>query len=587
MRSLRWALGFIGVAGLVCALLVISVVVRTKQDYNHANAVVLTVLPSLSFIATGLFAWYRRPDNRCGPLMTATGFAWFIVPLALANSPWLFVIGLSFSNVVWILLAALLLVFPTGRLEERWHRWVLVVLVLDAVVLSILQVLLGGRYINAESCPECPRNPLAIADYPAVCDVLSPISAFGGVLLIGLVIFIVARRFRRFEAANRVAIRPLLAAGSATIALLAVMLLCDNLGAPQSVTQAFFLATGLALATVPFAFLAGLLRSRITGAEAVGRLVETLGEVGEVEIDVEAALAEALGDPDLRLVYWLPERALYSDASGAPVELPDDDGHLRITPIEHNGELIAAVIHDAAIADDERLVTAAGSAAALALRNQRLAVELRATVEELRASRARIVQSSDNARRTLERNLHDGAQQHLVSMAVTLRLARDKLDTDPDEARELLERASSDLDSATSELRELARGIHPAILTDRGLGPALSALAGRSSVPVELELDGVDRLPQAVESAAYFVVAEALTNAARYAEAGAARVTVSRDAGSATIEIVDDGIGGAEISGGSGLSGLQDRVAALGGELSVISPSGEGTRVKAVFPCAS
>ncbi len=586
MRSLRWALAFIGVAGLVCALLLVSVVAHTKQDYSQTNAVVLTVLPSLSFIATGLFAWYRRPENRCGPLMTATGFAWFLVPLALANSPWLYVLGLSFSNTVWILLAALLLVFPTGRLEARWHRWVLAVLVLDAVVLSVAQVLLGGPQIKADSCPECPRNPLAIADYPGVCDVLSPISAFGGVLLIGLVIFIVARRFRGFETANRVAIRPLLAAGSATIALLAVTLLSDNLGAPQSVSQAFFLATGLALATVPVAFLVGLLRSRITGAEAVGRLVETLGEGGEAELDVEAALAQALGDPGLRLLYWLPERAIYADAAGSPVELPANGG-LRVTPIEHNGELIAAVVCDEAIVEDERLVGAAGSAAALALRNRRLAVELRASVEELRASRARIVQSSDSARRTLERNLHDGAQQHLVSMAVTLRLAREKLDADPEAARELLERASIDLDSATRELRELARGIHPAILTDRGLGPALDALAGRASVPVALDIDDSGRLPQAVESAAYFVAAEALTNTARYAEAERASVSVSRSEESATIEIVDDGIGGADIGSGSGLSGLQDRVAALGGVLTVVSPRGEGTRVKAVFPCGS
>ena len=206
-------------------------------------------------------------------------------------------------------------------------------------------------------------------------------------------------------------------------------------------------------------------------------------------------------------------------------------------------------------------------------------------VEELRASRARIVQASDTARRRLERDLHDGAQQRLVALALDLKLARGKLDKDPAAAAELLDASIEELAEATSELRELARGIHPALLTDRGLGPALEAIASRAPMPVEVAPVPEMRLPGPVESAAYFVVAEALTNVSKYANATHAEVTVTRSNGKVVVEVRDDGVGGADPAAGSGLSGLADRVAALDGMLDVESPQGGGTVVRAEVPC--
>ncbi len=205
--------------------------------------------------------------------------------------------------------------------------------------------------------------------------------------------------------------------------------------------------------------------------------------------------------------------------------------------------------------------------------------------EELRQSRARIVTAGDEARRRLERNLHDGAQQRLVSLSLSLRLARSQFQRDPASADAILEAAGEELAQALEELRELARGIHPAILTDRGLQPALEALANRSSMPVELEQVPEQPLPAPVEAAAYYVVAESLTNVAKYANAKHATVRVVQDNGSAVIEVEDDGIGGADAAAGSGLRGLADRVEALDGELTVDSPPGAGTRVRAVIPC--
>jgi PAS domain S-box-containing protein len=206
--------------------------------------------------------------------------------------------------------------------------------------------------------------------------------------------------------------------------------------------------------------------------------------------------------------------------------------------------------------------------------------------QELRASRARIVQATDEERRRLERNLHDGAQQRLVALSLSLRLVRSRMDADVGDAAELLDECVAELLGATSELRELARGIHPAILTDRGLDAALKAVAARAPVPVEVTSRVTERLPAQVEAAAYFVVAEALTNVARYSQASRAEVRVERRESSLTVEVSDDGRGGADPGSGSGLRGLTDRLATLDGTLAVVSPSGEGTIVKAVIPCA-
>ena len=205
--------------------------------------------------------------------------------------------------------------------------------------------------------------------------------------------------------------------------------------------------------------------------------------------------------------------------------------------------------------------------------------------EEVDASRARIVAAGDDERRRLERNLHDGAQQRLVALALTLRVAGIRLANDDPEVPDLLRRANEELTEALSELRELARGIHPSILTDRGLEPALEMLADRASIPVELTVSIDRRLPRPVEAAAYYLVAEALTNASKHAQAEHVEVRVRQAEGSLRVAVADDGVGGADRGGGSGLRGLCDRVEALGGLLELTSPPGVGTTLSARIPC--
>jgi signal transduction histidine kinase len=290
---------------------------------------------------------------------------------------------------------------------------------------------------------------------------------------------------------------------------------------------------------------------------------------------LQAALGRALGDPDLIVVHAGPNESLPAPGDGRSV-----------APVERDGRQFAALVYDASLDDDPELVEAVSAAAAIALENERLQAESQARLAELQASRERIVAAGDAERRRLERNLHDGAQQRLVAIALQLRLIQAHIRGDPSSAEALVTTASDELRESLNELRELARGIHPAVL-DQGLALALESLAARSTVPTVVSCEVTERLPEQLELAAYFVACEALANVGKYAQASAASVSLSRTDRGVAIEIADDGIGGADASAGTGLRGLVDRVEALGGHLIVTSPAGAGTVVTADLPCAS
>jgi signal transduction histidine kinase len=333
----------------------------------------------------------------------------------------------------------------------------------------------------------------------------------------------------------------------------------------------------------PLVFLAALLHARLARA-SVGDLFVELRR-SPAPGDLRDALARALGDPSLTLVYWLPEFESWADLDGEVVALDAGGDGRAVTLIDREGTHVAAMTHDPAVNDEPELLQAVAAAAAIALENAQLHAEARARVAELTASRERIVAAGDAERRRLERNLHDGAQQRLVAVALQLRLLQRRIRADPATAEQLVTVASAELAQSLDELRELARGIHPAVL-EHGLAGALDALANRSAVATTVSYDAPGRLPQPVELAAYFVACEALTNVAKYAHATTARVCVWRNEAAAFIEIVDDGVGGADDSLGSGLRGLADRVEALSGRLRVVSPVGAGTTVTAELPCA-
>jgi len=265
--------------------------------------------------------------------------------------------------------------------------------------------------------------------------------------------------------------------------------------------------------------------------------------------------------------------------------LPEDQTGRAATLIETEGRRVAAVIHDAALLERLPVVEAAGAAALLALENERLQAELRAQLEEVRASRARIVGAGDAERRRLERDLHDGAQQRLIALALALTLARQQVSDGNGSVGPVLEEAAAEAKLALDELRELARGLHPSILTEAGLGAALESLAERSSLPVVVKCAPKGRLPQPIEATAYFVASEALANAAKHSRASAVGIEARRADGVLLLDVHDDGVGGADPAGGSGLRGLEDRVAAVGGRLRLTSDMRDGTHLTVEIPC--
>jgi signal transduction histidine kinase len=322
---------------------------------------------------------------------------------------------------------------------------------------------------------------------------------------------------------------------------------------------------------LPLGLLAGLLWARLQRAN-VGELVVAL-EHTTVQ-GLRDALARALGDPQLEVAFWLPEQRIYADVAGVPVELPRNDARRTVTHLENAGAPLAAIIHDSSLREEPKLVQAAGA-------------EARAQLLHVQESRVRIVAAADEARRRIERDIHDGAQQRLVALALQLRRGQRRLaEADEPEADRLLAAVADELQAAIDELRELARGVHPAILVEEGLAAALDSLAYRSPLPLSLDVCE-ERLPAQAEATAYFVVCEALTNVAKHAHAATATVRVHRRNGTLVVEIGDDGIGGARLEGAAGLRGLHDRVEAVGGRLTIHSPGGGGTHIVAEIPCAS
>jgi signal transduction histidine kinase len=524
-----------------------------------------------SFAVCGLIAWHRRPDSRSGMLMTIAGLGFSVSPLLQQLHGAAPQTLATYLTDVWTIpFVALLLTYVTGgRITSRVDGALLWIFVVALLVLQLVWMSFLDGHANVFS---------AFPD-DGIADVVD--KAQRALVMVGCAgtIVVIAARWRAASPARRRALLPSVA-GCVGLGLFFSLLVNDLLGTGERSETHVWLAI-VSLGLVPVAFLAGLLRSRLARAGLTGLFSDLRTLRGA---DLQEALGRAMGDRGLVVARPDARGGGYVDAAGRAVEMPTTAGERRIVPVQRDGREIAALVYDASLDDDPQLVEAVSAAAAIALENEQLHHESRARMAELRASRERLVAAGDDERRRLERNLHDGAQQRLVALSMQLRFLQSRIRDDPATAEEIATTASSELAESLSELRELARGIHPAVL-DHGLEPALESLASRSPVPATMRYEVADEPPGAVALAAYFVVSEALTNVAKYAQARRATVRVRRRAARLLVEVADDGIGGATAGGGSGLRGLADRVEALDGRLKVVSPPGAGTVVTAELPC--
>jgi len=532
----------------------------------------LYLLVGWSFIASGLVGWARRPENRVGVLMVAVGFLWFMPELlAQSASHLVFTIGVWSWNAWAVVFVLLLVAFPFGRLVSRLDRLLVAFVFVPAIPMQALWLL----FLEMDDGPGNGFLVWPDAEVAAAVDNAQRVIAIAALAVLAGVL---VRRWMRASPPLRRVLTPVLA-GAVAVILFGLVILLDRIGGRTELLDDLF---RVVFASVPIIFLVGLLRARLARS-AVGDLLVQLQEP-RAPGALRGALARALHDPTLALAYWVPDYETYVDAHGRPISLPIEGSGRAVTLVERRGRRVAALVHDASLREEPELVGAVGAAAGIALENERLQADLRARLEELRGSRARIVEAGDAERRRLERNLHDGAQQRLISISVALRLVASRLEPESEAAR-LLGASREELAASLEELRELAQGLHPAVLSDHGLGVALETLAARSPVRVRLSVDVDERLPEPVEVAAYYLVSEGLTNVAKYAHAASAQVEVARENGRVVVQVEDDGVGGADPGRGSGLRGLADRVETLGGRLRVRSPAGDGTRVRAEIPC--
>jgi signal transduction histidine kinase len=540
-------------------------------------------------ITIGVIVWQLRPDSRTGVLLTAWPLASLLgeLPIVFSGSTVALTVGYATNWLAAPIFGHLVLSYPTGRLRYKLDRAAVGLAYALAAVFGLATVLLFDprpqwagtiTWFQPHAAPITHLRGWEASGLP---------DAFDRALLPLAVLFIVllARKLVRLAPGGRRVVLPLaVAAGFVAVQFVVQFAVLGGPVNSYSRLHAgwFWIVNGAALA-VPISLAAGLLwgsRARSAIADLVVELERT--PPGEVR----GALARALGDPSLELALWRPDRGSYIDSQGQPFELPAPGTERAVTVLGPADAPIAALVHDPVLLERRALLTAAGAAARLALENERLQAELRAQLGELRASRARIVSAGDEERRRLERDLHDGAQQRLLSLGLALQLARVKLGPDANGASAVLAEADAELRAALDELRELARGIHPAVLTEQGLAAALHSLAGRSPVPVTIATLPEKRLPAPTETAAYFLVSEALANVAKYARATHASISVTHAEGRVLVDIDDDGVGGADPSRGTGLRGLADRVQALDGRLELESPSGHGTHLHAEIPCA-
>ncbi|MFD3402792.1 sensor histidine kinase [Kribbella sp. NPDC058693] len=565
-----WALWATVVAGFGTLVVSVALAMAGDELVRPGLQALLFNWITVPYLISGTLAWWRRPASRLGPLMIATGFVMALTALQWSTVPVLLSIGHLLDLLPAAMFLHVFLAYPTGRVVGRRRQIVVAAGYATAVALQLAKILLG---INPDSLFTVTTRPDLAGRIEQVQLITMSV-----LLLVGAALLLVRR-----PSASPVRRRPvalLVDSFGLALIMLAVLFIGGLRGWPQieTVRHVTFAVLGLA----PVVFLLGLLDARLARTDVGALLMDLRADPAG---DLRVPLARALHDPSLTLAFWLPKYGSWADSDGHAVTLSGGSDGRATRVIYRDQEPVVALEFDRSLEDEHELLDAVAAAAGIALENSRLQAELRARLHELQGSRARVIDAEQQERKRLERNLHDGAQQRLVALALEIGLIAGRSADDADTKARLMQ-AKQQVTASLDELRDVARGIHPAVLTGHGLAVALESLIAQAAVPVTLEVTAEGRLPEHVEVAAYYVVSESLTNIAKHAHASTASVQVTRSAGRLVVEVVDDGVGGADTERGSGLRGLADRVEAIGGRLRIWSPAGGGTRLEAEIPCA-
>ena len=546
-------------------------------------------------IGVGVYARGRPASARFGTLLVLTGAAWFLTTLAESSDPWLHAIGRIAGWLCEPLLIYLVLAFPTGRLRTRVDRVLVAAVTTVAVVLYVPSALIDLEFPEPSpwsTCSAgCPDNPLMVlASEPAFMDdVLRPLREVITVLLFAAVGARLVLRLAHATRLMRRVLEPVLAVAIARFAAFGALIIIRAVDPDSAALTAAVWALALSVPLLALAFLAGIAHWHLFIADALQHLGSRLAGHPDPE-DLQAALAETFEDPSLQIIYPNGNgngNGAWTSESGRPVYPPPAGSDRWLTVVRDDGHIVAGILHDASLRDEEAFIESARAYTVLTLDNRRLGLEAAALLDEVRDSRMRIQASADEERRRVERDLHDGAQQRLVALRIKLELAAERINGSDQMSARLIRELGGDVDSALDEIRSLARGIYPSPLADRGLVEALRSAALQTVLPATVHADGTrDRYPRPIESAAYFCCLEAMQNAAKHAEGAKQIVLELSDNGVLLFEVRDDGEGfdlGA-IEAGVGLTSMRDRLAAVGGELVIATAPGKGTRVIGRIP---
>jgi signal transduction histidine kinase len=590
-RSDRAFAGAVAFAAILCVLT--AVIAGTSEQPGNRSLIAVALAFVIAVpIGVGLWAWRENESGRFGRLLFAAGCIFFLATLAESSNEWIYSTG---RVGIWLAEACvplILLTFPSGDLRTKVDRRIVAAFVTVVALLYVPTAFLVASYqvpVPYASCTDdCPANAFMLLEQEPgfVASVVYPLRDAATVALFLLVATVLTRRLTQTTPLMRRALTPVLLTAAFRLVLLAAFVLTRRADPDASALAAIGWLYVLCLPAIALAFFIGLLRRKLFEATALQHLALRLRDHPDAD-ELRGVLADVIADPTLQLAYPGTRRdADWVDAAGRSIELPPPGGDRTVTVVQDGDHPVAALVYDSALEEQDEFVAAAGSFAFAALENQRLAAKVDASLAELQESRARIQAAADGERLRIERDLHDGAQQRLVALRIRLELAGDVVEREPGRGAGLFGELGDELEAALEEVRSLAHGIYPSLLADQGLCEALRAVARRASLATTVNSDKVGRYPVEIETAVYFCCLEALQNAAKHA-LGATSVSISlRENGDLTFAVEDDGAGfAAGTRAGTGLTNMHDRLAAVGGELTIgPGAGGTGTQVAGSIP---